>query len=130
SPSILMGGLGFHSIQGSPILAPSLPQSPTNGFGGIDGRHSFTNLAALAQHNQQRNYAQNASLFGFDSTVNSAVQSATASPTTGALNRRGLLNSMANLNMAQLPPTAVTASTAYIGPQGTVDTVGTGFIDS
>ncbi|KAJ2704461.1 SPT3 Dosage dependent suppressor of Ty-induced promoter mutations-like protein [Coemansia sp. IMI 203386] len=130
SPSVLMGGLGFHSIQGSPILAPSLPQSPTNGFGGLDARHSFTNLAALAQHNQQRNYAQNAPFFGFDSTVNSAVQSATASPTTGALNRRGLLNSMANLNMTQLPPTAVTASTAYIGPQGTVDTIGTGFVDS
>ncbi|KAJ2433116.1 SPT3 Dosage dependent suppressor of Ty-induced promoter mutations-like protein, partial [Coemansia sp. RSA 2424] len=44
---------------------------------------------------------------GFDSTVHSAVQSANASPIVGAFNRRGLLNSMANLNMAQLPPTAM-----------------------
>ncbi|KAJ2878136.1 hypothetical protein IWW38_006399, partial [Coemansia aciculifera] len=89
------GGLGFHSVRTSPILAPSMPQSPANsgmllngGFVGNLGTHPM--------------------FAGFDSTVHSAVQSANASPIVGAFNRRGLLNGMANLNMAQLPPTAMT----------------------
>ncbi|KAJ1837097.1 hypothetical protein LPJ73_007508, partial [Coemansia sp. RSA 2703] len=116
SPSMMMSNLGFHSIQGSPILGPSLPQSPA----GIDTRHSFTNLAALVQQQQQQQHQQQqqrmaaAPFLGFESS--SAVQSATASPITGAVGRRGLLNSMASLNMAQLPPAA---TAALIGSQST-----------
>ncbi|KAJ1891224.1 hypothetical protein LPJ66_007042 [Kickxella alabastrina] len=112
-------GLGFHSVRASP--APSLPQSP-NQAGMDGGRHSYANLAALGQQMQYH--------WGFDSAVNSAVQSATASPIVGAFNRRGLLNGMANLNMTQLPPTAISASTSFMGTQGTVGTVGNGYIDS
>ncbi|KAJ2820625.1 hypothetical protein FBU31_005162, partial [Coemansia sp. 'formosensis'] len=95
SPATFAGGLGFHSVRTSPALAPSMPQSP----GALNGG-SFANLAALGGTHP---------MFGggFDSAVNSAVQSATASPIVGAFNRRGLLNSMANLNMTQLPPTAM-----------------------
>ncbi|KAJ2489339.1 SPT3 Dosage dependent suppressor of Ty-induced promoter mutations-like protein [Coemansia sp. RSA 2050] len=99
SPATFTGGLGFHSVRTSPALAPSMPQSPTGGNGGLLHNGSFTNLAALGGTHPM--------FGGFDSTVNSAVQSATASPIVGAFNRRGLLNSMANLNMAQLPPTSM-----------------------
>ncbi|KAJ2745777.1 SPT3 Dosage dependent suppressor of Ty-induced promoter mutations-like protein [Coemansia sp. BCRC 34301] len=97
SPATFNGGLGFHSVRTSPVLGPSMPQSPGNN--GMLHSGSFTNLAALGSAHPM--------FSGFDSTVHSAVQSANASPIVGAFNRRGLLNSMANLNMAQLPPTAM-----------------------
>ncbi|KAJ2034429.1 hypothetical protein GGI08_008945, partial [Coemansia sp. S2] len=97
SPATFSGGMGFHSVRTSPALAPSMPQSPAGG--GLLHNGSFTNLAALGGTHPM--------FSGFDSTIHSAVQSATASPIVGAFNRRGLLNSMANLNMAQLPPTAM-----------------------
>ncbi|KAJ2651432.1 SPT3 Dosage dependent suppressor of Ty-induced promoter mutations-like protein [Coemansia sp. RSA 1250] len=77
SPTPFSGTLGFNSVRTSPSLEASAMS-----------RHSFTNLAALSQ--------------GLvDTATNSAVQSATASP-TGALGRRNLLSGMANLNMTQL----------------------------
>ncbi|KAJ2456769.1 hypothetical protein GGI03_006296, partial [Coemansia sp. RSA 2337] len=97
SPATFSGGMGFHSVRTSPVLAPSMPQSPAGS--GLLHNGSFTNLAALGGTHPM--------FSGFDSTIHSAVQSATASPIVGAFNRRGLLNSMANLNMAQLPPTAM-----------------------
>ncbi|KAI8322719.1 hypothetical protein GQ54DRAFT_259401 [Martensiomyces pterosporus] len=110
SPSTFAGGLGFNSVRTSPILAPSLPQSPRNSglqHQGLDINHGFGALAAFSQQQQQQ--------LGFDTSANSAVQSATASPTTGAFNRRGLLSGMANLNVSQLPPTSITSTTAFIG---------------
>ncbi|KAJ2004955.1 SPT3 Dosage dependent suppressor of Ty-induced promoter mutations-like protein [Coemansia thaxteri] len=82
SPATFSGALGFHSVRTSPALGPS--QSPGLFMGG--GVHPMFNL---------------------DSAVNSAVQSATASPIVGAFNRRGLHTSMANLNLVPLPPTAM-----------------------
>ncbi|KAJ2862500.1 SPT3 Dosage dependent suppressor of Ty-induced promoter mutations-like protein [Coemansia aciculifera] len=98
SPATFNGGLGFHSVRTSPALVPSMPQSPAGG-NGILHNGSFTNLAALGGTHPM--------FSGLDSTIHSAVQSATASPIVGAFNRRGLQNSMANLSMAQLPPTAM-----------------------
>ncbi|KAJ2458338.1 SPT3 Dosage dependent suppressor of Ty-induced promoter mutations-like protein, partial [Coemansia sp. RSA 2424] len=84
SPATFSGGLGFHSVRTSPVLGPCM--SPVNSG-------MFANLHPM--------------FGGFDSTVHSAVQSANASPIVGAFNRRELRNSMANLSMAQLPPTAM-----------------------
>ncbi|KAJ1787335.1 hypothetical protein LPJ59_005753, partial [Coemansia sp. RSA 2399] len=82
------GGLGFNSVCASPVLGPSLPQSPQAVAAFLGGAHT------------------KAQQYAYDSTVNSAVQSATGSPTTYNT-RRGLLNSMAGLNMAPLPPPAI-----------------------
>ncbi|KAJ1962664.1 SPT3 Dosage dependent suppressor of Ty-induced promoter mutations-like protein, partial [Dipsacomyces acuminosporus] len=127
SPSAFAGALGFNSVRTSPVLAPSLPQSPRNNSNignvgnlqGLDISHGFNALAALSQHQ-----------FGFDSAANSAVQSATASPTSGAFGRRNLLSGMANLNVSQLPPTSITPNTAFIGSQGAVTALGNGIVDS
>ncbi|KAJ2816990.1 hypothetical protein IWW50_006309, partial [Coemansia erecta] len=89
SPTPFAGTLGFNSVRTSPQLNPMMSEAT---------RQSFTNLAALSGYRTG---------FVLDSASNSAVQSATASPTGGAtFGRRQLLSSMANLNMSQLPPTA------------------------
>ncbi|KAJ2213798.1 SPT3 Dosage dependent suppressor of Ty-induced promoter mutations-like protein [Coemansia sp. RSA 487] len=98
SPATFAGGLGFNSVCASPVLGPSLPQSP-------QAVAAFLGASASTQQQQQQQQ------YACDSTVNSTVQSATGSPTTSAYNnRRGLLNSMASLNMAPLPPPAIGTS--------------------
>ncbi|KAJ2159940.1 SPT3 Dosage dependent suppressor of Ty-induced promoter mutations-like protein [Coemansia sp. RSA 552] len=93
SPPVFTGTLGFNSVRASPVLGPAATSIAAQ---------SFTNLAALAQSSYRP---------GLDSATNSAVQSATASPTAGAATasnstRRNLLAGMARLNMSQLPPVA------------------------
>ncbi|KAJ2592677.1 hypothetical protein EV177_008687, partial [Coemansia sp. RSA 1804] len=104
SPATFAGGLGFNSVCASPVLGPSLPQSPQAVAAFLGANNSNFH------HHHQQQHLQH---YAYDSTANSAVQSATGSPTTGAAHssRHGLLNSMAGLNMTQLPPPAAATST-------------------
>ncbi|KAJ2479423.1 SPT3 Dosage dependent suppressor of Ty-induced promoter mutations-like protein [Coemansia sp. RSA 2131] len=103
SPTQYTSALGFASVRTSPQLGPAISEA---------ARHSFTNLAALSQYR--------APGFAFESASNSAVQSATASPTQTPFGRQQLMSSMANLNMSQLPPTA----NLHAVDQALVDTSG------
>ncbi|KAJ2079162.1 SPT3 Dosage dependent suppressor of Ty-induced promoter mutations-like protein [Coemansia sp. RSA 988] len=93
SPQTFQETLGFNSVRTSPTLRPAA--------GNLNemARHSFTNLGALGQY---------APLGVESSSNNSALPSATGSPTVGnttqTINRRNILSGMASLNMSQQPP--------------------------
>ncbi|KAJ2616688.1 SPT3 Dosage dependent suppressor of Ty-induced promoter mutations-like protein [Coemansia sp. RSA 1365] len=109
SPQTFQEALGFNSVRTSPTLRP------TAGNLNEITRHSFSNLGALAHYG------------AMESSNNSAIPSATASPTvsnvTQAINRRNLLSGMANLNMSQqpsLPPPVISNDSFEHG----IDTTG------